>query len=184
MYQRSFTASAKPSSVPKGHYEPSPAREIFYDMCADHIVEKNDGIDKEELRKAVAYMKSEIEEKHEYSIKDMIPDDDYKLLWENKNATVATCLRTITYSSDLYKNPAARKDPIKDNQTIKDTIKGPHLVTRVRHSMDGPTDMDPFLTGIGIIGQGGSQTISGVSHTQSIFQGGKASFAATSSLMS
>ena len=25
-YQRSFTASAKPSSVPKGYYEPSPAR--------------------------------------------------------------------------------------------------------------------------------------------------------------
>ena len=25
-YQRAFTASAKPSSVPKGHYEPSPAR--------------------------------------------------------------------------------------------------------------------------------------------------------------
>ena len=27
-YQRVFTASAKPSSVPKGHYEPSPAVNI------------------------------------------------------------------------------------------------------------------------------------------------------------
>ena len=53
-YQRAFTASAKPSSVPKGHYEPSLALERFYDMCADHIVDKNDGIDEDELRKAVA----------------------------------------------------------------------------------------------------------------------------------
>ena len=47
------------SSVPKGNYETSPARERFYDMCADHIVENNDGIDKEELCMAVAHMKSE-----------------------------------------------------------------------------------------------------------------------------
>ena len=45
-YQRAFTASAEPSSVPKGFYQISPKRERFYDMCADHIVEKNDGIDK------------------------------------------------------------------------------------------------------------------------------------------
>ena len=37
--------------------------------------------------------------------------------------------------------------------------------------MDGPTDMDPVVTGFGIIGQGGSRTISGGSHTQRIFQG-------------
>ena len=43
-YQRAFIAPAKPSSVLKGNYEPSPARERFYDMCADHIVEKNDGL--------------------------------------------------------------------------------------------------------------------------------------------
>ena len=39
--------------------------------------------------------------------------------------------------------------------------------------MDGPTDMDSVLTGIGIIGQGGSWTITGGSRTQNIFQGGK-----------
>ena len=38
--------------------------------------------------------------------------------------------------------------------------------------MDEPTDMEPVVTGIGIIGQGGSRTISGGSHTQSIVQGG------------
>ena len=140
-------------------------------MCADHIVDKNYGIDKDEVRKAVAFMKSENEEEHERHIKDMIQDDDYKSPWENKDARVATGFRTITYSIYSDKNPAARKEPIKDNQTIKEPIKGPHLGKRVRHSIDGPTDMDPVVTGIGIIGQGGSQTISGGSHTQSIFKG-------------
>ena len=59
MYQRVFTASAKPSSVPKGRYEPSPARERFYDLFADVILDKNYGIDEDEVRKAVDYMKSE-----------------------------------------------------------------------------------------------------------------------------
>ena len=81
MYQRAFTVSAKPSSVPKIHYEPSPARERIYDMCEDHIVENNDGIDKDELPKAAADMKSENEEEHERSIKYMIQDDDYKSPW-------------------------------------------------------------------------------------------------------
>ena len=44
-------------------------------------------------------MKSENEEEHERNIKDMILDDDYKSPWENKDATVATGLRTIAYSS-------------------------------------------------------------------------------------
>ena len=39
--------------------------------------------------------------------------------------------------------------------------------------MDEPTDMEPVVTGIGIIEQGRSRTISGVSNTQSIVQGGK-----------
>ena len=127
MYQRAFTASAKLSSVPKGHYEPSPSRERYYDMCADHIVERNDRIDEDELRNAFAYTKFENEEEHERNIKDMIQDDDYKSPWEIKDATVATGLRTITYSSYSDKNPTARKEPIKDTQTLKEPIKGPHL---------------------------------------------------------
>ena len=43
----------------------------------------------------------------------MIQDDDYKLPWENKDAIVATGLRTVTYSSDLDKNPAARNSQSK-----------------------------------------------------------------------
>ena len=134
-------------------------------MCADHIIENNDRIDEEELRKAVAHMKSEDEAEHERNIKDMDPDDDYKSPWENKDARVATGFRTITYSIYSDKKPAERKEPIKDTQTIKEPIKGPHLGKRVRHSIDGPTDMDPVVTGIGIIGQGGYRTISRGSHS-------------------
>ena len=59
-------------------------------MCADHIVEKNDGIDEDEVRKAVAYMKSENEEEHEHNIENMIKEDDYKSPWKEKDATVST----------------------------------------------------------------------------------------------
>ena len=45
-YQRAFTASAATSAVPKGFYQISPARERYYDMCADQIEEKNLGMDK------------------------------------------------------------------------------------------------------------------------------------------
>ena len=46
-----------------------------------------------------------------------------------------------------------------------------HL-TRVRYLQDGPTNMNPVLTGVGIIGQGGPWTIIRVSIPQRIVQGG------------
>ena len=106
---------------------------------SDHVLEKNDEIDKIEVRKAVVHLKDNDEAEHELNIKDMIQDDDYKSPWKNKDATVATILTTVsnpldntgytylysyhTYSSDSDKNPEARKEPIKDTQTIKETIK-------------------------------------------------------------
>ena len=57
-YQRAFTASTEPSTVPKGYYQIYPAQERYYDMFADNIEEKNDGIDKVELCKAVAHVKA------------------------------------------------------------------------------------------------------------------------------
>ena len=36
-YQRAFTASAATSTVPKGLYQISPARERYYDIIVDHI---------------------------------------------------------------------------------------------------------------------------------------------------
>ena len=47
MYQRAFTASEATSSVPTGLYQIYPARERYYDICADHIKEKNVGMDKD-----------------------------------------------------------------------------------------------------------------------------------------
>ena len=43
MYQRAFKSSAATSTVPKGFYQISPARERYYDMMADHIEENNVG---------------------------------------------------------------------------------------------------------------------------------------------
>ena len=100
----------------------------------------------------------------------MVQYDDYKLPWKIKDATG---LKAVTDSSDLDENPAARKEPITDNQTLKEPIIGSHLGKRVRHSEDGHTDMDPTVTGFVIIGQGGPWAISGGSHTQSIIQGGE-----------
>ena len=68
-YQRAFTASAKTSSVPKGHYEPSPARQRFYDLFVNVILDNNYGIDEDEISKADDYMKSEYKEQHERDIK-------------------------------------------------------------------------------------------------------------------
>ena len=84
---------------------------------ADHVSEKNFGMDKDEIRKAISHVKSEDEKEHERNIKNMIQDDDYKSPWKIKDATVATYLKTVTYSSDSYEKPAARKEPITDTQT-------------------------------------------------------------------
>ena len=84
-------------------------------MFAKFILDNNYGIDKDGIRKAVDYIKSEYEEEHERDIKDMIQDDDYKSPWINKYATVATGLKTVTYLSDSDKKPAARNEPMIPN---------------------------------------------------------------------
>ena len=90
-YQRAFTASTASSPVQKGLYKISPARERYYDIMADHIEEKNvRTIDKEELRKAIAHVKSEDEAEHERNIDNMTQVDDYNSFWKNKDATDAT----------------------------------------------------------------------------------------------
>ena len=60
-YQRAFTASETSSSAPTGYYDISPARERYYDMCADHIKEKNVEMDKDEIHKAIYHVTSEYE---------------------------------------------------------------------------------------------------------------------------
>ena len=103
-YQHAFTASAKPSSVPKELYEPSPARERFYDLFADVILDKNYGIDEDEIRKAVDYMKSEYEEEHERDINDMIQGDDYKSPWKIKMEKLQQVLKRLGIQVIRMKN--------------------------------------------------------------------------------
>ena len=142
-------------------------------MQAYHVEEKNFGMDRNEIRKAISHVKLADEEENERNIENMVQDDDYKSPWKIKDATVATGLNSITYSSDSGEKPAARKEPITDTQTLKEPIRGYHLGKRVCHSEDGHTDMGLIITRFGIIGQGGSRDISGGRHTQSIVQGGK-----------
>ena len=59
-------------------------------MMAGHIKEKNFGMDKDEICKAISHVKSEDEEEHERNIENMVQDDDYNLPWKIKDATVAT----------------------------------------------------------------------------------------------
>ena len=75
----------------------------------DHVKEKNFGMDKDEIRKAISHVKSEDKEEHERNIENMVQDDDQNSPWKIKGATVATGLKTVTYSSDPDENPAARK---------------------------------------------------------------------------
>ena len=83
-YQRIFTASTATSTVPKGFYQISPSRERYYDIMADHVEEKNVGIDKEEPRKEKNHIKYEDEAEHERNIDNMIQEDDYKSPWTEK----------------------------------------------------------------------------------------------------
>ena len=60
-YQRAFTASETLSEVPTGYYELSPARERYYDICANQIKEKNVKMDEDEISKAIYCVKLEDE---------------------------------------------------------------------------------------------------------------------------
>ena len=89
-------------------------------------------------------MKLEDEAEYERNIEYLAQDDDdYKSPWKIKDATG---LNAVTDSSDSDENPAARKEPITDTQTLKTPIKGSHLGKRVCHSENGSTDMDPIFT--------------------------------------
>ena len=67
-------------------------------MQLDHIKEKNVGMGKKEICKAISRVKLQDEEEHERNIEYMAQDDDYKLPWKIKDATG---LKAVTDSSDL-----------------------------------------------------------------------------------
>ena len=85
-YQRAFIASP----VQEGSYQISPARERYYYMMANNIIETNVGsevtINDEELHKAIIVLKSENESEHERYIINMTQVDDYKSPWKDTDA--------------------------------------------------------------------------------------------------
>ena len=138
-------------------------------MMADNTEEKNvrsEGtINKEELCKAINIVKYEEEAGNERNIDNITQKDDYKLPWKDKDATDAT---TVNYTfddtrftflnsfqddtSDSSKQVETSMEPIKDTQTNKEPIiDDTHIVDRVIYLQDGPTNMDPVVTEVGII---------------------------------
>ena len=127
-------------------------------------------------------MKSEEEVGHERNIDNMNHEDDYKSPCKDKDATtVNNTLDDTSFTflnsfqddtSDSSKQLETSKDPSKDTQTSKEPITDNHIVNRVRKLQDGTTNVDPVVTGVGIIEQGGPRAISGGSITQSIIHGG------------
>ena len=98
-YQRALMA--KP--VQEGLYQISPARERYYDMMANNIIEtnvKSEGtINDEEICKAITVLKYKEEAGHELNINNMNQEDDYKSSWKDKDATtVNNTLYDTTYT--------------------------------------------------------------------------------------
>ena len=115
----------------------------------------------------------------------MTQEDDYKSPWKDKDATDS---KKVNYTlddtgftflnsfqddtSDSSKQVETGMKPIKYTQTIKEPITDDtHIVNIVPYLQDVPTNVDPVVTGVGIIGQGGPQTIIGGSIFQRIIQG-------------
>ena len=69
------------SPVQEGLYQPSPAREIYYDKMAESLIKSKVGsngtINDEELHKAITQLKSEKEAEHERNIQNMRQVVDY-----------------------------------------------------------------------------------------------------------
>ena len=98
-YQRAFTASETSSTAPTGHYI-SPSQERYWDMQAKLLTEKNVGMDKNKIRKAISQVKLEDEAYHERIIEYLTHEnDDYSSSWKGD----AVVFAAVTDSSDSGK---------------------------------------------------------------------------------
>ena len=128
-YQHTFTASKTSSEVPPGHYKISPAREIYYDMQAKLLAEKNVIIEKDKIRKAICQVKREDEAYDERNIEILTQEDDvYKSPWKGD----AAGLNAVTNSSDLgeitfkanqrhsnFESTNQRISPLQKNSSVR-----------------------------------------------------------------
>ena len=163
-YKRAFMATP----VSEGIYQPSPERERNYDEIADSLIEanvqSNRTINNVDLHKAITLLKYEKEAEHERNISNLTQVDVYKLTWKYKYATTVNDLVYTFIKS--YNDDAS--DSRKQVQTIKEPIKD----TYVHDTSVGTTNVDPVVTGVGIIGRGGPRAISGVSIKHGMIHGG------------
>ena len=86
-YQRAFMASP----VQEIFYQPSPARERYYDKMAENLIKATVGsdgtINNDELNRAITQLKSEKEAEHGRNILDMTQVDDYNSPWKDKDVS-------------------------------------------------------------------------------------------------
>ena len=113
-----------------------------------------DGMNKDKIREAVSQLKHEDEAYHESMIERLIHEyDEYSASCEGygTDSIESVEFKKVLTESDLDiclidnenldKKPAAKKEPIKN--------------THVHDTSVGTTNVDPVVTGAGIIGQGG-----------------------------
>ena len=146
-YQRAFMASP----VQKGYYQPSPARERYYDQLEKSLINLNVGsdvtINNDNLNQAITQLKAEKEAGHERNILDMTQVDEYMSTRENKDASTVNDLGY--HNSDEYEGEIS--DLIKQVEAIKYPITDTH----VSNTSVGTTGVDPAVIGVGIIGRRG-----------------------------
>ena len=143
-YQQAFTASP----VQEGLYQPSLARERYYDQMAESLIKAKVGsdgtINDDDLHKAITQLKSENEAEHERNILNMTQVDDYKSPWKYKDETkVNDTAYTFLNSYD---------DEISDSNEMVEASKEPIKDTHVHNTSVGTTSVNSDVTGVEIIG--------------------------------
>ena len=139
------------SPVQEGYYQPSLARERYYDQLAKSIINSNVGsdgpINNDKLNLAITQLKAEKEAGHKRNILDITQVDEYMLPGENKYAS--------TVNDSAYHNSYEYEDKISDSSKQVEASKEPITYTHVRNTSVGTTSVDPAVIGVGIIGRGG-----------------------------
>ena len=107
-------------------------------MQAKLLTEKAVGMDKDKIHEAISKVKLVDEAYHERIIEYLThEDDDYSSSWKGDAVGFAAVtdlsdsgeisFKIPVTESDLDKNPAARKEPIKDTPNLKTPITGSYL---------------------------------------------------------
>ena len=142
-------------------------------MMSDNSIKVNVGsdktINKDEIHKAITILKAEEEAGYERNINNMTQVDEYKWPWKDEDATtVNDTVNDTAYTFLNYCNDDT-SDSSKQVKTSKYPIKDTHL----HDTSVGTTYVDPVVTGVEIILQGGPRAISRGSITQGMIHGGE-----------